>query len=68
MSAGRKSYMKAARLAPYQKGVVPFWRNNEPGSLMTYSEETKDKLEKFKAEFDANVKYLQWVKKNPEIL
>lgn len=58
-----RSRIKSNMKHPYMKSVIPFWRTNEPGSLMTYSEETKEALEKFKAEFDNSCKYIQWIHK-----
>lgn len=52
--------LKSDTKHPYMKRVNPFWRHTEPGSLVTYSEETKDNFERFKFDFEQSCKYYQW--------
>lgn len=56
------SGLKSSKIHPYQKRLIPFWRESKE-TLMGYSEESKEIFERKKIDFDANAKYIQWIVK-----
>lgn len=59
--------LKSNTKHPYQKFMIPFWRESKE-TLMGYSEESKEIFERKKIEFDANAKYIQWEVKSKDTI